>query len=108
MKKIIFTTDNGNCAVMTPNLDCGLTIEEIAKKDVPDGKQYWIIDESELPAPCDDECFNAWEIKAGKVVVNQEKADAIRTANAMPSHEEMQTMVIEALTKRIEALECAG
>lgn len=57
-KVIIYKTDNG-VAIMYPVLDCGLSIEQIADKDVPAGAPYKIIDASELPS---DYTFrNAWE-----------------------------------------------
>ena len=57
-KRIIYNQDNGNVAVIIP-CNCGLTVEEIAQKDVPTGKPYAIIEASELP---DREHRNAWEI----------------------------------------------
>jgi hypothetical protein len=33
--RIIFPTDDGGVAVIVPAAECGLTIEEIAAKDVP-------------------------------------------------------------------------
>lgn len=56
--RIIYPTDEGGVAVIIP-ADCGLTIEEIAAKDVPAGKPYKIVDVSEIP---EDRTFrNAWE-----------------------------------------------
>jgi hypothetical protein len=46
---IIYPNDNGGVAVMAPAMECGLTIEQIAAKDVPHGKPYQIVDASELP-----------------------------------------------------------
>ena len=58
MNRIIYKTDEGGVAVIVP-ADCGLTIEEIAAKDVPAGKPYKIVDVSEIPS---DRTFrNAWE-----------------------------------------------
>lgn len=58
-KRIIYPTDDGGVAVIIPAPDCGLTVEEIAAKDVPQGKPYKIIDASDVPA---DRTFrNAWE-----------------------------------------------
>ena len=34
-QRIIYPTDNGGVAVIVPAAECGLTIEEIAAKDVP-------------------------------------------------------------------------
>ena len=47
-KRIIYQNDDGGVAVLTP-ADCGLTIEQIAAKDVPTGKAYKIVDVSEIP-----------------------------------------------------------
>ena len=58
-QRIIYQTNDGGVAVIVPAPDCGLTIEQIAAKDVPAGKPYKIIDASEIPA---DRTFrNAWE-----------------------------------------------
>ena len=55
-KRIIYPTDTG-LAVIVP-CDCGLTIDEIAKKDVPTGVKYKIVDVADIPS---DRTFrNAW------------------------------------------------
>lgn len=60
-KRIIYPTDNGGVAVIVP-ADCGLTIEEIAAKDVPEGKPFKIVDVADIPT---DRTFrNAWEYAA--------------------------------------------
>lgn len=48
MDKLIVYFIESCIAIIRP-CDCGLTLEEIAKKDVPSGVKYKIIDESELP-----------------------------------------------------------
>ena len=61
-QRIIYPTDNGSVAVITPASECGLTIEEIAAKDVPAGKPYKIVDVADVPS---DRTFrNAWEYQA--------------------------------------------
>ena len=58
-QRIIYPTDDGGVAVIIPAPECGLTIEQIAAKDVPQGKPFKIIDASEVPT---DRTFrNAWE-----------------------------------------------
>ena len=47
-KVIIYKMDVG-VAVVNPAPDCGLTIDQIALKDVPAGKPFKIIDVSEIP-----------------------------------------------------------
>ncbi len=57
--RVIYPTDEGGVAVIIPASECGLTIEEIATKDVPAGKPYKIVDASDIPT---DRTFrNAWE-----------------------------------------------
>jgi hypothetical protein len=56
-KRIIYKNDEGGISIIVP-ADCGLTIEEIAAKDVPAGKEYHIVDLSEIPT---DRTFrDAW------------------------------------------------
>ena len=58
-KRIIYPTDDGGVAVIVPAPNCGLTIEQIAEKDVPTGKAYQIVDVADVPS---DRTFrNAWE-----------------------------------------------
>ena len=47
-KRIIYQNDTGGVAVLIP-ADCGLTIEQIAAKDVPTGKPYRIVDAADIP-----------------------------------------------------------
>jgi hypothetical protein len=57
-QRIIYSNDDGSVAIIIP-ADCGLTIEQIAAKDVPVGKPYKIVDGSDIPT---DRTFrNAWE-----------------------------------------------
>ena len=61
-KRIIYPTDDGGVAIIVPAPDCGMSIEDIAKKDVPAGKDYRIVNASDIP---DDRTFrNAWEFSA--------------------------------------------
>jgi hypothetical protein len=57
MKRIIFPTEDGGVAVVIPTGE--LSIEDVAKKDVPTGLPYKIVEESEIPS---DRTFrDAWE-----------------------------------------------
>ena len=47
-QRIIYQNDTGGVAVLIP-ADCGLTIEQIADKDVPTGKPYKIVDAADIP-----------------------------------------------------------
>jgi hypothetical protein len=61
-QRIIYPNDDGGVAIIVPAAECGLTIEEIAAKDVPAGKPYKIVDVSGIPT---DRIFrNAWEFVA--------------------------------------------
>jgi len=57
--RIIYPTPEGGVAIIVPAPDCGLTIEEIAAKDVPAGVPFRIVDSADIP---EDRTFrNAWE-----------------------------------------------
>jgi hypothetical protein len=57
--RILYPTDDGGVAVIVPAAECGLTIEEIAAKDVPAGKPFKIVDVADIPS---DRTFRAaWE-----------------------------------------------
>ena len=61
-QRIIYPTDDGGVAVIVPAPESGLSIQEIAAKDVPAGKSYKIVDVSDIPT---DRTFrNAWEFSA--------------------------------------------
>ncbi len=57
--RIIYPNDEGGVSVIIPAPECGLTIEQIAAKDVPAGKPFKIVDVADIPT---DRTFrNAWE-----------------------------------------------
>lgn len=57
-KRIIYPNDDGGVSVIIPSDNCGLSVEEIARKDVPAGKAYQIVDVTDVPS---DRSFrNAW------------------------------------------------
>ena len=73
-KKIIYTNDSGNTVVITP-ASTDLTVEEIAAKDVPTGKSYTIVEDTDIPS---DRSFrNAWAISSGAIQVDMTKAKDI-------------------------------
>jgi len=76
--KIIYQNPDGAIHVITPITDCGLTIEEIAAKDVPSGLPFRIVEDEVLPA--DHEQQQAWETDftdtAAPVTVNPAKVIA--------------------------------
>jgi hypothetical protein len=75
-KRIIFTQDNGVVAVIVPADECGLTIQQIADKDVPKGKPYSIVDVDQVPT---DRYFrNAWKHDSGVISVDMPKAVEIQ------------------------------
>lgn len=58
-KVIVFQTQGGGACVLFPILDCGLTLEQIALKDVPNGAPFFYMDRALVPQ--DMEYANAWE-----------------------------------------------
>lgn len=56
--RIIYSNDKGGVSIIVPAPECGLTIEQIAAKDVPTGKEYKIVDVADIPT---ERLFrNAW------------------------------------------------
>lgn len=60
-QRIIYQNDDGGVAIIIP-CDCGLTIDEIAAKDVPTGKPYKIVDVADIPS--DRQWRNEWTVDA--------------------------------------------
>lgn len=61
VEKVILypNTETGGVVILIPVLACGLTLEQIAEKDVPQGLSYTIVNADTLPS---DLIFrDAWE-----------------------------------------------
>jgi hypothetical protein len=58
-QSIFFQQENGSVGWIIPALDCGIKLEEIARKDTPAGKPYIIVDNDVIPT--DETFFEAWE-----------------------------------------------
>ena len=52
MKRIIYKNSDGTISIVVPAPEAleTMTVEQIAKKDVPTGKKYKIVDDSDIPA----------------------------------------------------------
>lgn len=48
-ERIVCRLDGDRIALMTPIMGCGLTVQQIAEKDVPAGSQWRVMLASELP-----------------------------------------------------------
>ena len=59
--KVIIYPHNSGIAAVYPVMDCGLSLEQIALKDVPKGRPYRIIDASEIPTDRTFGFGTAWE-----------------------------------------------
>ena len=62
MKRIIYKNPDNTVSIIVPAPEAlqSMTIEQIAKKDVPTGYKYKIVDVSEIPS--DRSLRNAWSI----------------------------------------------
>jgi hypothetical protein len=82
-ERVVYATEDGGLAVIIPVPDCGLTVDEIAEKDVPTNVPFRIVGAHELPQ---DRMFReAWQF--GETWINMEKAKDVahglrRTARA--------------------------
>jgi len=59
-KSIIYQNSEGGVSVVIPNLESGMTIEEIAARDVPTGNPYKIVDATDIPS--DRRWRDAWTV----------------------------------------------
>lgn len=59
MKVVVFPNETGGISILMP-VECGLSLDEIARKDVPQGRPYKIIDRSALPS--DRTYRDAWTL----------------------------------------------
>lgn len=58
-KRIIFRNAEGGVSVLVP-CDCGLTLDQIAAKDVPAGSPYKIVNVADMPA--DRQWRDSWTV----------------------------------------------
>lgn len=58
-KRIIYQNEEGGVSIIIP-ADCGLTIEQIAAKDVPTGLPYKIVDVADIPTDRSER--SAWTV----------------------------------------------
>jgi hypothetical protein len=72
MQVIVFKNNSNGVSILTPILDSGLTIEEIAEKDIPllngEPRPYLILDDSELPDRIDRD---RWKIQGNSVIIDE-------------------------------------
>ena len=92
-KRIIYPTDEGGVAVIVP-ADCGLTIEQIAAKDVPAGKPYKIVDVSDIPSDRRERA--AWEVDEALLTDGVGADYGVGSTNAVVGWNEDGTPVVEA------------
>lgn len=75
MNRIIYSNSEGGVSIIIPVPECGLTIEEIAAKDVPQGAAFEIVTTADIPG---DRTFrNAWIKGNGRVEIDMPKAQEI-------------------------------
>ena len=67
MKRIIYKNPDNSVSIIIPSPEAlqSITIEQIARKDVPTGYKYKIVDVSEVPS--DREFRNAWTINEAEL-----------------------------------------
>jgi hypothetical protein len=63
-QRIVYQMPGAPASILIP-CDCGLTLEQIGKKDVPQGVPFWIVPADSIPA---DRTFrDAWELDAASM-----------------------------------------
>jgi len=75
MNKIVIYEGAGNSVSILQPCKCGLTVEQIAEKDVPEGSDYAIVDADSIPS--DLTFFPVWKYNQGQVEIDLEGAKQI-------------------------------
>lgn len=57
--RIVYQLDNQPVSILIP-CECGMTIEQIGRKDVPAGAPFWIVDSADVPGDRSER--DAWEL----------------------------------------------
>ena len=71
--RILYKQEDGTVGIVCPSDNCGLTVEEIAKKDVPKGFKYKIVPVTYIPT---DRTFrNAWIVNESDLTDGVGEAD---------------------------------
>lgn len=85
MQRLMYHDASGNLCIVIPAPGTGLSLAEIAQKDIPTGRTFVAVDEANVPT--DRTYRNAWkgDMLAGTIAVDMVKAraihrDAIRAA----------------------------
>ncbi len=100
MEKIVYKTEEGFLALISPAPVWEGRMEELASISVPNGTEYLIVDESGLPSDYTYRMF--WEIKNGMVEVNQTKANQAE-AEEIAKEEAREAIRASALQKLVES-----
>ena len=74
-KRIIYTNAEGGVSVVVPALEADISIEEVAKRVVPEGVSYEIVDAQDVPS--DRSYRNAWARNGRAITHDIVKARAI-------------------------------
>lgn len=93
--EVIVYVMKGSVVVMNPAPNAGLTVKEIAEKDVPEGVKYWIIDNGDLPQ---GEPQQSWEINetgSGNITVGVDPVK-LKAIQVQEAEEQRQAMIAEA------------
>lgn len=105
-QRILYQNDDGGISIIIPGSGA-FTIDEIARKDVPGGRNYVIVADSAIPG---DRYFrNAWELNGNGIAVNMDKAieiqkDVLR-AERQPLLDALDIEYMKALETKDEVLQ---
>jgi hypothetical protein len=97
MSYIIYPQYDNRLAVLHP-ADCGLTIEEIAAKDVPEGRPFSIVESLSIA----DDFFDAYEYADGEAVFIIEKGREIQRAAFREARKPLFAALDIAFMKAVE------
>jgi len=99
---IIYKNEKNSVSVCVPTGE--IPIEDVLVKDCPQGAI--IVDESILPQDADANFFDAWELNGSTIIVNLEKAKAIKlaeyNANALQEAQKRQLNMLAGINNDVD------
>jgi hypothetical protein len=97
---IIYTNDAGGVSMCVPTGE--LPIEDVQRRDIPEGKLSFIVSRSDIPYD-DMDFFNAWEQTRGTITVNVTKAREITKARLRSEREPLLAAQDVAFQRALES-----
>ena len=92
--KIVYKNESGGIAIVSPTHEAlkHMTIDEIAKKDVPTGLAFAIVNDSEIPT--DRAYREAWVVDSSRLTDGIGADYGVGSANLLIGYDELRNPIV--------------